>query len=506
MDLLALTFLALQPFIAAGQEYVVSDRTAFLRNTSEHIWNSSANAASLSLDPLEDYSVLSMDYTYKTGEYRRRQSGKNIGELDFSTEGATAVGKVRLWGDFSYSNISDKGSKYNTLLYDPFDENFMYTAADSTASDWKRQSYDMRMKAGLPVVEDRLYAGIFIHYNDRIAAKQQDPRSESYGRCIDVSPALILKTGTGAFGVNFLYSDSFTRATPTISNSQLIQRVFLLRGLGNYVEDYVGGNSLQTMYFRRSTLGAGLQYEKSAGQTRLLADLLWNRSHSTVKESPTYPKEHGRTSVDDFGAYVTALREGSLIHLAKISFNGRLATGTEVTSVWNKESGLWDVRSQVEQVSLSSMSATVSYDLRKVQGKGWNWNARAEAGWNWEYDKYKLPESTFSYDNVFAGAGFSKNFIFADSSFLLEATMRYSMNLDGSYVYSGSRKESPIVKDLFGHDIEILCSDYLLAGIRAGWSIPVGESILAEIDINPVLIYAGSRKRLSTLGGVSLYF
>lgn len=495
--------LLLSSVVVAGQNSNTKDRAAISRIKSENLWFNTTNAASVASKPVADFNTLGLDYDYSAGEYRRAQTGKKAGTLAFNTQGATAIGRLRAWGEFSYSNISDKGSKFNTLLFDPFDEDFLYTAADSTESKWKRQAYSMQVKAGLPVAGDKLSFGMHLRYNDKIAAKQDDPRGESFERIVMACPSIVWKNGAGTLGVSLSYVNDFVRATPTVSNSQQIQRAFLLRGLGNYVEEYIGSNSLQTMYFRKNAYGAGLQYEKAFDEVRLLASADYRKILTTVKESAAHPKLHGKTAADELEASLSAIMGRGIIHLARLSFNVRNTEGTEATSVWNKDTGLWEVRSEIAQTRLGTMAAKLSYDLRKVLGQSWSWNVHCETGWAGKHDKYMIPASTFDYDNVFFRLSAAKNLA---HGFNLEAAAGYSLNLDGAYVYNGTRKGSPVVTGLYGHDMDILSANLVETRLRAGWSHDVSGKACLELHLAPSAVFAGGRDFISVRGGLALYF
>lgn len=497
---------ALLPAVAAAQGQPYPGEAALSRLTSEHLWLATPNAAALSSNPVDDFNTLDISGRYSGGDFRRAQTGQHISGADFSTEGAKRVGKVSLDGEFAYSNTSDRGSAFNTLLYDPYDERFLYTATDTTASTWKRQSYTMGIKAGMPVVGDRLWAGMAVRYADKIAAKQQDPRAESYHYTAKVVPSAVVATGIGRFGVNASWSRTFERSTPSLSNSQVIQRVFLLRGLGNYVEDYVGASSLSTMYFRSKSYGAGVQYGSAIGRTELLADLQWERHSTTIKENATQPRSHGTTSVNDFSLSVGAVSRGALVSIAALDLSGRRTSGTEHTTVWDTEANGYVTRSKIRQCSFARYEGTLSYTLRKPDGNSYNWDVAGSVRISGEDDSYHLPKSTLSWWNALASVEGARKLALARSSVLLHLGVRHNFNLDGDYSYSGVRAGSPVVEDLYGHDIEIMSSDWTGADIKAAWERPVRSGMAISLYACAAYITAGSRDRLAAAAGVALYF
>ena len=113
--------LTLLPFQAGAQGHL-NDKAALELNKADNLWMSSDNAAGLLFQPVGAYNVVSLDYSYDSGSFHRKQSGSSLRDVNFDTQGALKVGKFQLWGRFAYNNIADNGTQFNTLLYDPFDE------------------------------------------------------------------------------------------------------------------------------------------------------------------------------------------------------------------------------------------------------------------------------------------------------------------------------------------------------------------------------------------------
>ena len=141
----------------AAQE--LHDKAWSVLNEGGALWMGSENAAGLSFDAPAEFNLLDADFSYERGYYRLKQSPKREGELTFDTQGLKKIGRITAWGRFSYSNSSESGASFNTLLGNPYDERFMYTAADSIEGQWKKQSYLLQFKAALPL-GDRVSTGL----------------------------------------------------------------------------------------------------------------------------------------------------------------------------------------------------------------------------------------------------------------------------------------------------------------------------------------------------------
>ena len=472
------------------------------------LWMDSSNAAGLAFSAPERFNTLQAGYDHASGDYRRMQEGVSVSELSFDTSGAMKVGKVQLWGHFRYDNITDTGASFNTLLYDPFDERFLYTAADTVAGQWKKQSYLMEFKAALPVSES-LSAGVHVRYNDRIAAGQIDPRAESYNYSVSVRPGLSWRTGRSIFGLNGLYTNTFERSTPTISNSQEIQRVFLLRGLGNWVGDQVGGSGLSTMYFRCNTWGGSLQYSLES-PFKLLASVGYSYHKTDIRESATQPKPHGSTKRHEIEGAVTAVFGSTVRHKAGLSVTGAKTIGTEPTTQWNTASGEWEVTFSADQCDFLTGDALLSYEALILDGDSYSWRFTGNAGIQSKSDTYALPAASFSYTNLSLGAGAGRRFAFNRSSLILEAGIKGIKNLGHAYDYTGHRTGTAPVRDLYPHDIAVLGADLVKGSLGAEFAIALNKGLSLAFAAEGSYLVAfsslGPLSRWTAAGGVKLYF
>ena len=498
--------LLLLPLSLGAQE--VRDGTGYALNQDLTLWAGSSNAAGLAISPYRQFNILSGQYKMENGEYRQMQTGTQVGDLEFDTQGAKRIGKVQVWGRFRYNNVNDKGSSFNTLLYDPYDERFMYTAADTVAGQWKKQAYEMQFKAAMPLGEI-FSAGVHVKYTDRIAAGQIDPRAESYHYSVVARPGLVWTAGKSRIGANGLYSNTFERTTPSISNSEVVQKVFLMRGLGNWVGEQVGGGGLSTMYFRCNTWGGAIQYAYD-GSWELFSELSYASHLTRITESATQPKPHGRTRQQELGLNAAAVLRSERF-TDKFSMNvGDVRTiGIEPTALWNGDKGEWEVQMELEQCKFSTSDVTLSYDRYLKDGDGYKWHLNGKLGFEAVHKSYASPLSEFQYGLLTASAGTEYKFRIGNGALLAGASAGWSKNLGNArYEYNGHRTGTAPVEVLYPHNLSILSADRLQGGISAEYCIPVGKvtslAFCAEGDF--LYAYAISKSRTALLGAVRLYF
>ena len=503
---LSLAVLMLLPFGAGAQ-----DSFSVSRELDATPWHFSSNAAGLAEKGLPNINSAGFLYDYKAGEFRLLPEGQSVGDLRFDTEGTTRIGKMTLWGKFAYDRISEKGASFNTMLYDPFDERFLYHVADSVESGWKKQSYDMRFKAAMPLGE-HFSAGLEAAYIDKIAAKQNDPRAETYHYDLYLKPGVTLKAGKCKFGINGTWSHTFVRSSPSLANNTYSQPVYILHGLGNYIGEIIGGNSLSTMYHKSDSYGGGVQMEYAGSSWSVLTEVTGLYSLSTTVESPTNPRLYGTTKKTDFGlnAFLRWGR-GNALDL-KAGFVRTI--GIEPTTVWNIQEGTWDVAIEVAQCNFITWTGEMEY--RKNIGE--NTRLRGSLGYIYKEDRYAIPPSRFAYSTATISAGAERRFVMGSSYLLTSLDLGLRKLIFGQYGFNGYYQNGAPARDWYPHDIDVLAGDALTQKLFLGWNFPAGKSLRMECSLRGGVaellaapktedaMFSVGTKRLSITGGLSLYF
>lgn len=445
-------------------------------NHARSLWFNSNNAAGLTVTPLDNYNEVSATCKFEDGDYKRQQSGDRITGTAFNTNGALRLGKVVLWGDFNFANRFDRASLYNTMLYQVADD-MPYYVADPQVSNWKRQLYDMSLKAATPLLWDRLGIGITANYTTRTGAKQKDPRSTTYYYHVNVQPALILRLGQHYVGLNGLYENMFERTVPTNSDNQNDQPVFLMRGLGNYAVGTVGGlGGVGTFYYKGNKVGGGLEYGKT-GKFSFLLDLNYRLRVIDVFQSPTKPQRMGSTKNQTYRGNLQLMLDGALTNKLAIDYYRRSTDGVEYIQELDKtyEVQQWITIAKFIRSNYAFKALSLNYDLFMGREKGYGWRAGAKAVYSDRRDEYYLPDSHLSTENFYGEIFVKKNFDLGKYSALLAGLNGgYNKNLSGEYVYNGSYAESAVVTDFYAADFAFLTADYWQIGGNINFSFPLG--------------------------------
>ncbi|MDD2293542.1 MAG: hypothetical protein PHD07_04940 [Bacteroidales bacterium] len=461
--------------------------TALEINQAQALWFNTSNAAGMIVTPLNNYNTLSVGYNVKNGEYRLQQEG-NQQALKINTSGATNLGKARLWGEFTYQNITETDTRYNTTMLDVVPD-MPYFVGDPNISYWKKQSYNMSVKAASPVLWDLVAFGASANYFTKNGAKQIDPRSESFKYGISVEPAVVFTLGTKhSIGLTFLYLNSFERTVPVNSNNQQDQIAYIMRGVGNYTDGVVGSLSgMGTFYYKTNKIGTSLQYNFNGDRSALLAEVKSSFQVVDVFQTPTKPRRMGTTAQMLMGGNIQYINNGDDF-TSKVTLDGYHKNNNGIEYIQEIDATYevqqWVTIAKFIRSRYVFNAATLKFDLYRNSDEGYDWMAGAQGIFSDRTDEYILPHSTFTAKNVYGELFGKKNIMAGDNSVLIGINAGYNFNLGGGYDYNGAEPTSKVVKDLYERDNAILCANYYQVGLDIKASFPIGKSTALYIAGN----------------------
>lgn len=466
----------------------------------QNFWFNSSNAAALAFSPMDSYSDLNLSYIREQGSFKQALSGDVESEVKAFTSGYLEYKGFNLYGDFSYMNSFDKGCLYNSNLYEPTFA-MPYYIADWNLSDWKRQSYDMGLKAAFPrMAGGRLAVGLELRYNSRIGAKQMDPRGKSLALNILAAPSLAFSPdGINTFGLTLEYERYKERTGNSCENYLVIQPVAIMRGLGFYTQGNVGGNlGVSDYLYSGNRAGAALSWSRSGSASDLFSELSGGYDKITVLERPTFPQMRGATGTL-FGEVVLKANLGTGRN-HRIAFDGNFSyvTGYEyVQELVTQPVREWRTISIVPASDYLFADGNLSYDYYgDIGSEGYRWRVGALVTFDMFNQTYSLTK--FDYMGISASLRGAYNLSFGNGSSLLSAASAgYSYPISGSYLYMGTvNVDSAIVKGFYPAELAYLTSQSISAGLSLTYSIPVGKRTNLYFKAD-----GSYRKLLQTEGG-----
>lgn len=462
--------------LVRGQEDVqpVITRGRLELNFAQSLWFNSSNAAGMALNPLRNYNILSAQYENASGEYKLQQEGDKNRNVNFNTHGALQIDKLFLWGDFRFSDNYVTGATYNTNRYEP-SADMPYYVADPNKSDWKRQYYDMTLKAALPLWRERWTAGLEVHYTTRRAAKQLDPRSTVNSYSIEVQPSAVVRLAPNRhIGFSLRYRNAFERNNFTNSLSYHSEQVYIMKGLGNYATGVVGGTGgIGVFYYPGNLYGGGLQYGASANRDALLLDVTGVKRKTEAFENPAKPQRRGTADNTTLQGTLQLIRSGIMTH--KMTVRAALSTtdGVEYVQEYDNryEVNRWITIAQYVKSRYRSLQASLKYDLFVGTQYDYSWKAGLKTHYIDRQDEYLSPRSTFNVQNNYTELSAVKSLnAGASSKILAGLNLGYNLNLGGEYLYGGTETDAPPVTDFYPRDLACLTANYWSAGCELTWS------------------------------------
>lgn len=434
---------------------------------SKSLWYNSNNASGLTITPLLNFNEVSAGYGMNSGDFKMSQSGKDETGLNFNTNGALNLGGVMLWGNFNYDNITSKESCFNTGLYDPF-RDMPYYVADPVISKWKKQSYDLNLKAASPILWDFMGFGCEADYTSKTAAKQNDPRATNYYYTISVRPGFLFKINNDHYlGLNGVYENLNERVSMENSNKLQDQQIFIMRGLGNYTPGAVGsGSGLGAFYYKGNKIGGAFQYNYN-GCVKALLDVKYHYKVEDVFQSLSKPQRMGTTVQNVFEGNLQLMIDGNYTNKLTVSYFDKSTDGIEYIQVLDHsyEVQQWVTMAKYVRSKYSLQVASLQYDFFAGNDRGYSWRAGVNGEYSNKKEEYLLPSSILTAENIFANVFAKKNFTLGSKNTLLFGlNAGYSKNLSGEYVYGGVNPTSALVTDMYKNDIAFLTSDYFRCG------------------------------------------
>ncbi|MDR0694232.1 MAG: hypothetical protein LBF81_02905 [Prevotellaceae bacterium] len=452
-------------------------------NYAQSLWFHTSNAAGIAVTPLRDYNILSAQYATVAGGYKLQQEGDRNRSMNFNTNGALLLGKFFLWGDFTFSDSHVTGATFNTNRYEPTSD-MPYYVADANKSDWKKQYYDMALKAALPVWKDRLVLGAEVHYTAKRAAKQLDPRATVHGYGILIKPSVVAKIANRHHaGASLWYQNTFDRNTFTNSLTYHNEEVYIMKGLGNYSPGVVGGTGgIGVFYYPGNQYGGGLQYGITGNNKALLLDITCATEKIEVFETPTKPRRRGATGNTTIAAKLQLIRSGNYTHKITADAGQSATDGIEYVQEYDSryEVNRWVTIAEYVKSTYKRLWASLQYDLFMGNRYDYAWKAGIKTRYSSRQDEYLAPRSVFNAQNSYTELSAAKNLVVgAPVKILFGLQLGYNLSMGGEYAYSSAEATSVLVTDFYPQDLSYLTSHYGIIGgsIDASFLIKSPSSI-----------------------------
>ncbi len=478
------------------------------------LWFDSNNGAGLGFDNLVNFSTLDANYLLKSGDFKFVQDGENENILGFTSEGGRELGDAYAWGKFSYNNVTQKNTQFNTAMLNPH-RGVPYFPTDPNLSDWKRQEYTLEMKVTTRPMWDRYMFGLQAKYDAHTGAKQVDPRSEVYYYTVNFKPGIAALFGNHKIGLNFEYENlSQETRRHTNSNNQVDQDVYVMRGLGNHYTAVIGGlQSLGSFLYKGNKIGGEVQYGYDFNNMRFFVRGGYDYRVEDVISSATKPKKEGSVKEQNIHANATLLIESDNLSRIEASYSQGTTSGIEYVQVIDNsfEVQRWiDVYSSIRS-EYNQSDIAVKYDFYRGAEHEYKWKAALFANYRKNDDIYFVPESSRMVENLYVGVNGGINLpVNQFNRFMASAGITYKNNMDGLYEYNGVAPESIVITDFMTPDFEYMKQSYYKIGGEISYFAGLGVNKRSGICLKVAADYykptEGDGNRVIATFGVGFTF
>lgn len=439
-------------------------------------WINTQNAAGLSILPVTSLGQTAIGGNIESGDLRRPQQPYTGRSFNFQSERYQPLGNASFYGKFSFQQRWDDDIRWSAVL-DPYRRN-PYIIADSMGGDWKKQLYDLELKASTPVNESRsVFIGAGLRYKVGTGARQNDPRPLTYTNDITLNPSFIWALNKSfSLGVNGNFNFYKEKLNFQVSNNEDIHYRYRLAGLGYY---YRSQSVTETRFYTGKTYGgsAQLQWEKS--NLRVLLDAGYSIRTDDAQDGSIAPVWYGNFKEDQYHASLNAtLLTGRYTHQWQASWKTFDGDGKDYhygASVGNELPKL--VNADVLSSTFYNEGVLSYRWIADRFQDDFKWMAEASVTYSGMDNRYNYPQSRNTVDANEYRLAFTRNLVWSDAknfTWGVNVALRDCFTHFNNYQSFGYQSDV-VVKGLVNPDQEWLASDIFKAGLSAQYRFPIAR-------------------------------
>lgn len=425
-----------------------------------HLWFQTNNAAGLTPGGRLDFSELYLGAFVENGKYHRPQQSDKSTDYLFSAKGGLSIGQIYLTGNFNFKQAFDDGMEYTSVL-NPY-RGTPYIIADSTGGDWRRQAYDMSVRAASPVWFNCLSVGIGIDLAVERGAKKTDPRPQGNSNQLNVYPSFAFLFGEHSFGGVYKYRRFREDTDLMLYNAGEHQKLYLLRGLGQYFFETFNTTQRQRNY-TGSGNGGSLQYAyKGERFSAFLSGnyAIYREDTDDIDQDRNRPKRIGKLDETEFsGSLNLSLKTSGLLHKLDVQYSSTERKGTEIGQRFAQTDYI--TVSEAPDRSVCKINRTSAmYQLHTLKYKdAYNWSFGLGGTYEDYSDEYLVAASFIRYSRINLILNANKNLYLGENGML-------QFGLEGNYSktpeHSMAYKRANETEDEFDKTIQsgLILPDY----------------------------------------------
>lgn len=447
-------------------------------------WLGTQNAAGLSVLPLSSMGQTWLKGAIEEGDLKRPQQPTQSRNIQFLSERYQSLKNASFYGKFSFQQKWDDGIKWSDVM-DPYRRS-PYVVADSIGGDWKKQLYDLELKASTPLNQQRsLLLGAGLQYKVGTGARQNDPRPLTYSNEISLNPSLVWAASKRlSLGLNGNINFFKEKLSFEASNNEDIHYRYKLAGLGYY---YRVQSIAETRFYTGKTFGGAAQVQWEGESLRFLLDAGYSRRMEDSEDGSTFPQLNGNFTEDQYHASLNAtLLTGSYTHQWTASWNTFDGKGRDYHYGESVNRQLPPLVN--EDVLSNTFYNEGAFHYRWIKDRfqdDYKWMLHAAVIYSGMDNRYNFPQFRNTVDANEYRLAFSRNLVFSDArNFIwgVSIALRDCFTHYNDYQPFGYQTDV-VMKGLVNPDQQWLMSDMFKAGLSAEYRFPVSRSSETSIFI-----------------------
>ncbi|MFA6592622.1 MAG: DUF6850 family outer membrane beta-barrel protein [Bacteroidales bacterium] len=422
-----------------------------------------------------EFSQIGLGFNGVNGAFRRPQQAKSSQLYSFTANGAIDLKGYYLKGNFKFGESFENDVRFNSIM-DPY-RGTPYIIADTSGGNWKKQLYKTDFSLASPWFGGKVSFGLKAGLDVGRGAKMIDPRPQSNSNEITLLPSFALRFGNHYMGGNLRYRRFMETVNLILYNSAESQKVYLLKGMGQYIYDIFSTTERERRY-QGDGLGWQLQYRYTNGGFGVSCFAGYdNYSELTSDIESNRPRQRGRLYEDVYkaGMEISVISEAAT-HLLKAGYDKTARSGREIIQVFNSSSDVnaWVTDSEAprrSEVSVSSVDVSYNFLFKDLETGKVVWDAAIEGDYTDYSDAYPVMKSNISYDSFEARLSVMRNVTLnVDNDLQLKLLGGIHRTWDtGMSLTEREPDDHVIAEGLVYPDATYLFSNYFSFGTRAAW-------------------------------------
>jgi len=366
------------------------------------LWIGSSNAAGIAQGYIPEIGQAKVASTLKEGAFRRPQQAGSDRDVSFYSEKYQSLNKLKLYGSFDFRQSWQNNLEWNALL-NPY-RRMPYILADSVGGEWKRQEYNLKLKAASAALADgKLSVGAGLNYYVGTGARQNDPRPQSYVYDLTFTPSAILKLSDKFnLGYNFIYEAFRENVSYESSNSTDVQKAYWFTNTGYFLDWQMSALGSYSRYYIGKTIGSGLQLSYENEGVEGLVGVRYDRRKETSEDGTSPARPTGRLDENNYSV-TGLLRFNKASHTQQIraEWNSHDGEGIDYhTASGNAETG-WIVTNKDVLTTSYYNNASITYSfIRNAANDDFKWMAEAGIAFDGRDIRYLKPQMRQNVDAI----------------------------------------------------------------------------------------------------------